>query len=86
MAHHLLEKRLAACIQIQKGVLSIFRWEGKVCEAHEVILSAKTEASKWSAIIDHIKSHHPYDIPEIVAFTPAQYDQAYGQWVQAEID
>ena len=85
MAHQLIEGRLAACVQIHEGVLSVYRWEGKVCEEQEVLLSAKTIPDKWLEISGFIKSHHPYESPELIAYTPAQYDGLYGKWVQAEV-
>ena len=85
MAHQLIESRLAACVQIQEGVHSIYRWEGKVCEANEVLLSAKTVADKWVDVSNFIKSHHPYDLPEVIAYAPEKYEVLYGKWVQAEV-
>jgi periplasmic divalent cation tolerance protein len=85
MAHQLIEGRLAACVQIQEGVHSIYRWEGKICEGKEVLLSAKTVADKWVDISHFIKSHHPYDLPELIAYAPEKYEAQYGKWVQAEL-
>ncbi len=85
MAHQLIEGRLAACVQIQGGMISVYRWEGEVCEGSEVLLSAKTTADKWIDISNFIKSHHSYDLPEVIAYTPAKYEALYGKWVQAEV-
>ena len=85
MAHQLLEGHLAACVQIQVGVHSIYRWEGNICEASEVLLSAKTVADKWVDISNFIKSHHPYDLPEVIAYALEKYEALYGKWVQAEV-
>ena len=85
MAHQLIEGRLAACVQIQGGMHSVYRWEGKVCEENEVLLSAKTTADKWIDISNFIKSHHSYDLPEVMAYVPAKYEALYGKWVQAEV-
>lgn len=85
LAHILIEKNLAACVQLMKGVQSIYRWEGRLCEEQEILLSAKTLASKWSEILSIIQENHPYDLPEILAFSPEQYSQQYGDWIQAEI-
>ena len=85
IARQLVENRLAACVQIQQGVNSIYRWDGKICEENEVLLSAKTSRALWEEIRGFIQNNHPYDLPEIMAFTPADYEQQYGQWVEAEI-
>ena len=86
MARKLVEQQLAACVQINEGVHSLYRWDGKICEVHEVTLSAKTDARKWDEISAFIKKNHPYDLPELIGMTPKEYDQAYGQWVQAEVN
>jgi len=85
IARQLVENRLAACVQIQQGVNSIYRWDGKICEENEVLLSAKTSRALWEEIRGFIQNNHPYDLPEIIAFTPADYEQQYGQWVEAEL-
>jgi periplasmic divalent cation tolerance protein len=85
MARKLVENRLAACVQIQEGIHSIYHWDGKVCEEKEALLSAKTVADKWLEISDFIKSHHPYDLPEVLGFHPEKYEEQYGKWVQAEV-
>ncbi len=85
IGHQLIESRLAACVQIQEGVHSIYRWEGKICEGNEVLLSAKTVADKWMNISSFIKNHHPYDLPEVIAYTPEKYEALYGKWVESEV-
>ena len=84
LANQLIDKHLAACVQIQEGVKSIYRWDGKVCNDTEVLLSAKTAINQWSSIEAFIKTHHPYQLPEIIALKPAEYSQAYGRWVNEE--
>ena len=86
LARALVEENLAACVQWMDGLQSVYRWEGKVCEEHEVLLSAKTSASKWLEISSFIQAQHPYDLPEILAFSPEQYSQQYGAWVQTEVN
>jgi len=86
LARALVEQKIAACVQLIDGVHSIYRWEGKVCEEQEILLSAKTTSSKWPEISSFIQAQHPYDLPEILAFSPAQYAQQYGEWVEAEVN
>jgi len=50
-----------------------------------VLLSAKTSRALWEEIQVFIQNNHPYDLPEIMAFTPVEYEQQYGQWVEAEL-
>lgn len=86
LARALVEANLAACVQMSEGLYSVYRWEGKVCEEQEILLSAKTIAHRWDEICAFIKESHPYDLPEILAFSPKQYEQQYGDWVQAEVN
>jgi len=86
LARSLVEGNLAACVQLTDGIQSIYRWEGKVCEEHEVLLSAKTIESKWLEISAFIQKAHPYDLPEILAFSPEQYEKQYGKWVESEVN
>ena len=86
LARALVEQNLAACVQLTNGIESIYRWEGKVCDEYEVLLSAKTTKSKWPEISSFIQSTHPYELPEIMAFTPVQYEKQYGKWVESEVN
>ena len=84
LAKRLIDANLAACVQIQAGVQSIYPWEGRVCEEQEVALVAKTTAGRWTAISDYIKQNHPYDVPEIIAHPITHSDPDYARWVIAE--
>ena len=86
LAKALVETHLAACVQMNEGLYSVYRWEGKLFEEQEILLSAKTMAHQWEEICAFIKASHPYDLPEILAFSPEQYDQQYGQWVKSEVN
>ena len=86
LARALVEHKLAACVQLTSGVESIYRWEGKVCEEQEVLLSAKTTRVKWPEISAFIQNAHPYDLPEILAFSPEQVEEQYGKWVESEVN
>jgi len=86
LAKALVETHLAACVQISEGLYSVYRWEGKICEEQEVLLSAKTVLHQWEEICAFIKESHPYDLPEVLAFSPEQYEQQYGQWVRSEVN
>ena len=84
VAKRLIDSHLAACVQIQTGVQSIYRWEGRICEEQEVVLVAKTTAEQWPTISAFIKQNHPYDVPEIIAQPLTHSDTDYARWVIAE--
>lgn len=84
LAKRLIDSHLAACVQLQPGVQSIYRWEGRICEEQEVVLVAKTTAQQWSTILSFIKQNHPYDIPEIIAQPITHSHADYARWVMAE--
>ena len=86
LAKSLVEAHLAACVQINEGLYSVYRWEGKICEEQEVLLSAKTMAHQWEEVCAFIKASHPYDLPEILAFSPEQCDLQYAQWASSEVN
>jgi periplasmic divalent cation tolerance protein len=84
LARRLIDANLAACVQLQPGMQSIYLWDGRICEEQEVVLVAKTTAGRWAAISDYIKQNHPYDVPEIIAQPITHSDPDYAQWVVAE--
>jgi periplasmic divalent cation tolerance protein len=84
LARRLIDANLAACVQLQPCVESIYPWEGRICEEQEVILVAKTTTQQWTAISDYIKQNHPYDVPEIIAQPITHSDPDYARWVVAE--
>ena len=84
LAKRLIDSHLAACVQIQTGVQSIYRWDGRICEEQEAVLVAKTTAAQWPAISAFIKQNHPYDVPEIIAQPITHSDPDYARWVIAE--
>jgi periplasmic divalent cation tolerance protein len=86
LGRSLVEENLAACVQLTDSIRSIYRWEGKLCEESEVLLSAKTTEAKWLEISAFIQKAHPYDLPEILAFSPEQYEEQYGKWVEFEVN
>jgi periplasmic divalent cation tolerance protein len=84
LAKRLINAHLAACVQIQSGVQSIYCWEGRLCEEQEAVLVAKTTAEQWPAISAFIKQNHPYDVPEIIAQPITHSHADYARWVIAE--
>jgi periplasmic divalent cation tolerance protein len=84
LAHGLVERRLAACVNLLPQVTSIYRWQGAVEEASEVLLVIKTNAARVDAIERWLADEHPYDVPECIALVPAQVEAKYLAWLMSE--
>lgn len=81
----LIEKQLAACVNIIPGAESIYRWEGKVCVENEVVAIVKTTEDAYHQMEQALKELHPYDTPEIVALRPETGSRDYLNWVRGEV-
>ena len=84
IARALVEERLAACVNLQPGVRSVYRWEGEITEDAERLLIAKTPAARLSALTDRLAALHDYELPEIVAVPVSGGSQGYLDWVARE--
>lgn len=80
----LVEARLAACVALLPGMVSIYRWQGAVERADEVILLAKTRAALAEAVLAAIAATHPYEVPALLVLPVASASAAYGAWIEAE--
>jgi periplasmic divalent cation tolerance protein len=85
IAHGLVERRLAACVNVLPQVRSIFRWQGAVQEEDEHLLLTKTTAERFAAVSACIRELHSYDVPEIVALPAAAVEEAYAAWVRDSV-
>ena len=81
IAHELVGRQLAACVNILPGVHSVYRWQGAVEEASEVTVLIKTRRACYAALEAAITTLHPYDVPEILAFPISGGLPAYLGWV-----
>jgi periplasmic divalent cation tolerance protein len=82
----LVERRLAACVNILPGMVSHYRWEGKVERAEEAVMIIKTRASLADAVSDAVKELHSYDTPAIVVLSVESVEKGYLGWLLAETD
>lgn len=81
----LVEKQLAACVNLIPAVESIYRWQGRVDSSSEVLGIFKTSAEVLAEFMEELAKLHPYDVPEIVALTPADVSDSYAAWVLDEV-
>jgi periplasmic divalent cation tolerance protein len=85
LAQALVERRLAACVNVLPGVHSTYRWAGQVEHANEVLLVIKTAGTELAAIETTIRSLSGYELPELIAVEIAGGSAAYLEWVAASV-
>src|ERR1700746_3470964 len=77
----LVERRLAACVNVVPQVRSIYRWEGKAEESQEWLLMIKTTAAGFAGVQEAIKELHSYDLPECICVPVEQGGSEYLHWI-----
>jgi periplasmic divalent cation tolerance protein len=81
LASALVERRLAACVNVVPGVVSHYRWRGALQRDQEWLLVIKTRAERLAALRAAFAELHPYELPELVAFAIADGSEAYLAWL-----
>jgi periplasmic divalent cation tolerance protein len=82
IAHVLVKRRLAACVNIVPRVQSIYRWKGEIESAQEWLLLIKTRADKFPAVRDAIGELHSYEVPECIVLEIEDGSLPYLQWLE----
>lgn len=85
LAMLLVERNLAACVQILPPMTSIYRWQGAVERANEVLLFIKTTHAAYPRLEATIKENHPYQTPEIVALPVKAGSDEYLDWLASSV-
>jgi periplasmic divalent cation tolerance protein len=85
-ARGLIAQRLAACVTLLPAARSFYRWQGAIEDSSEVVMLAKTEASRAQALRDAILAQHPYDLPCVLAvdLDSDASSHEFLQWVATE--
>ncbi len=81
IAHELIERRLAACINIINGITSIYVWKGNVEKSTEALMIIKTRSDKLDELISNVRELHSYEVPEIVAIPIVKGFKEYIKWI-----
>lgn len=84
LAALLVERRLAACVNILAPCASVYRWRGEIQRDEEHPLLIKTAQDRYAELEASIRANHPYELPEIIAVPIAQGLAAYLQWIDSE--
>ena len=85
LADMLVERRLAACVQILPAMESVYRWQGRIERQREVLLIAKTFTAKFAELEREVRAAHSYETPEIVAVPLTAVSEPYRQWLNASV-
>jgi periplasmic divalent cation tolerance protein len=81
IAQALVERGLAACVNILPGVISVYRWKGAVHRETELLLVIKTRAERLPLLKETLTAMHPYDVPEALALPVEDGLAPYLAWL-----
>ncbi|MGQ0765010.1 MAG: divalent-cation tolerance protein CutA [Gemmatimonadota bacterium] len=84
IATALVERRLAACVQVSGPVTSTYRWKGAVESTPEWVCVIKTDADRYSEVEAAVLEFHPYELPELLAFPVTTGLAGYLRWIADE--
>jgi periplasmic divalent cation tolerance protein len=84
LGESLVAERLIACASLVPDLLSIYRWQGSVERAGEVLVVMKTVESLVARLFERAAQLHPYEVPELIALPVAAISESYGSWLRGE--
>ena len=84
IARTLVEKNLAACVNISPGICSIYKWQGEINQDNELLLIAKTRTSLFEQLETTVKQLHPYDVPEVIGTPIIMGSNKFLTWINVE--
>ncbi|WP_289020766.1 divalent-cation tolerance protein CutA [Desulfobacter postgatei] len=85
IAKTLVQRRLAACVNIIDGMRSVYEWKGTLQEEREVVMIAKTRADCLPDLVEAVKGMHSYDCPCIVGLDVLDGNNAFLDWISAQV-
>jgi periplasmic divalent cation tolerance protein len=85
IARELVERRLAACVNVVPGVASVYRWRGDVERSEEVLLVMKTSAERFEALREALLKLHTYELPELIALEVKAGHAPYLAWLEESL-
>ena len=86
IARALVERKLAACVNVVGEVCSIYRWRGAVERDPEKLLLIKTSAQLVEKVRQTIRELHSYELPELLTLAVAEADPDYRAWIEANVE
>jgi periplasmic divalent cation tolerance protein len=85
IAHALVERRLAACVNIVGPIHSVYRWQGKVESAPEHLLLIKTTGAMFDSVAKVIRELHSYELPECIQLPIENGSKEYLEWIEESV-
>ncbi len=85
LADILVKEKVAACVNVVKGLRSFYWWKGNIERDDEELLIIKTSTKKFEALEKTIKENHPYTIPEIIALPIIAGNPDYLNWIDESV-
>ena len=85
IAREMVERRLAACVNLLPPVTSVYRWQGEVTREQEHVLLMKTHKDRFEALRARLVEIHPYETPEVIALPVAAGHAAYLRWIDESL-
>ena len=85
IARNLIDNRLAACVNVVPGLLSYYRWQGKVENDAELLLMIKTAGSLIDEVRNALETLHSYDLPEMIVLPIIGGSPNYLEWLEQEV-
>jgi len=79
----LVDERLAGCVNIVKGIRSIYKWQGKTEDEPEVLMILKSKRHLFESLQKRVKELHSYTVPEIIAMTVIEGSKDYLEWLDS---
>lgn len=84
IAGDIVGSKLAACVNIVRGVRSIYRWQGKVEDETEVMMVVKTRKALLDNLMKRVRELHSYSVPEVIALPVLEGSPDYLKWLEEE--